>query len=234
MIAHARYWAAVAAAAGSLMFAAGAAAQAPQGTPNALQGFAVNRDQPVRIEAQTLEVRDKSKVAKFLGNVKLVQGEMTMTCKTLDVHYEDTQQAKAQQASSQPAATGSVLPGQGGSQQIRKVDALGGVKVVNKDQTVTGERAELDMRSNIVTLTGGVILTQGKNIIRGERLVVDLNSGVSRVEGGKQGGGVNLLLDPSSAPGQKGAPEAAKEPAKRGSNPMRLNSPAKLARPPAG
>ena len=52
--------------------AAGAAAQpnASPGVPNALQGFSQNRDQPVKIEAASLEVRDKDKVATFSGNVQ--------------------------------------------------------------------------------------------------------------------------------------------------------------------
>ena len=41
-----------------------------KGPPNALQGFSQNHDQPVHIEAATLEVRDKDKVATFSGNVK--------------------------------------------------------------------------------------------------------------------------------------------------------------------
>jgi lipopolysaccharide export system protein LptA len=235
MISRTRYWAA-AVTAGTLMFAAAAAAQ--QGTPNALQGFAVNRDQPLRIEAQTLEVRDKSKIAQFLGNVRLTQGEMTMTCKTLDVYYED-QAGKSQQASSQAAAPGSGLPGQGGSQQIRKVEAHGGVKVTQKDQTATGERAVMDVRTNQITLSGNVIVTQGKNIIRGDRLMVDLASGVSRVES-RKGGPVDVLIDTSTAQGlqgSKGGTEAAKEQPKRGAAPgapMRVNSPLKPARPSAG
>src|SRR4051794_38436938 len=60
--------------------------------PNALQGFQQNRGQPVQIEASRLEVRDKDKMATFSGNVKVVQGDTTMRCKTLVVFYE--QQSK--------------------------------------------------------------------------------------------------------------------------------------------
>ena len=56
--------------------------------PNALQGFSQNRDQPVKIDAATLEVRDKDKVATFGGNVHLVQGDTTLRCKTLVVFYD--------------------------------------------------------------------------------------------------------------------------------------------------
>ena len=67
----------------------GAVARSPsKGPPNALQGFSQNRDQPVHIEAATLEVRDKDKVATFSGNVHVKQGDTSMRCKSLVVFYE--------------------------------------------------------------------------------------------------------------------------------------------------
>ncbi len=59
------------------------------GVPNAMQGFSQNRDQPIQIEAAALEMRDKKKEATFSGNVKVVQGDTTMTSKILVVFYED-------------------------------------------------------------------------------------------------------------------------------------------------
>ena len=64
------------------------AQSAVQGVPNAMQGFSQNRDQPIQIEAATLEMRDKKKEATFSGNVKVVQGDTTMTSKVLVVFYE--------------------------------------------------------------------------------------------------------------------------------------------------
>jgi lipopolysaccharide export system protein LptA len=58
---------------------------AAKGPPNALQGFSQNRDQPVHIEAATLVVKDKEKIATFSGDVKVVQGDTTMKCKILVV-----------------------------------------------------------------------------------------------------------------------------------------------------
>ena len=63
-----------------------AGAQAPQsGAPNSL--LSENKDQPVQIEAATLEVRDKNKEATFSGNVQVVQGDTTMKCQSLVVFY---------------------------------------------------------------------------------------------------------------------------------------------------
>ena len=46
-----------------------------------------SQDQPVQIEAATLEVRDKNKTATFSGNVQVVQGDTTMKCQSLVVFY---------------------------------------------------------------------------------------------------------------------------------------------------
>ena len=71
-----------------LCAAFGANAQSTvQGVPNAMQGFSQNRDQPIQIESNSLEMRDKKKEATFSGNVKVVQGDTTMTSKTLVVFY---------------------------------------------------------------------------------------------------------------------------------------------------
>ena len=169
-----------------------ALAQPGTNAPNALQGFQQNRGEPVQIEAARLEVLDKEKMATFTGNVKVVQGDTTLRCKTLVVFYEqqnkDGPQPQAAAVKTMPAAK----PGPGGSSQISKLEASGGVTVVQKDQTATGDRALFDMKSNTVTLLGNVLVSQGPNVMRGEKLVVDLTTGVSRVDAGS--GPVRMLI----------------------------------------
>jgi len=171
----------------SMVVAADAGAQsAMSGVPNAMQGFSQNRDQPIKIEAASLEMRDKKKEATFSGNVKVVQGDTTMTSKTLVVFYDST---SAPAPAPSPAAKAtksapiqSTTPGPGGSSSIRRLEAKGSVVVTQKDQVVTGETAVFDTRSNLITMLGGIVLTQGKNVLRGDRLMVDMTTGVSRVE----------------------------------------------------
>ncbi len=158
----------------------------PNGPPNALQGFSQNRGQPVKIDAASLEVRDKDKLATFSGSVKLVQGDTTLRCKTLVVFYD-------QGATPNAPKTQSVGPT--GSQQIRRMEAKGGVVVTQKDQTATGDSGVYDLPSNTVTLIGSVTVTQGQNIMQSERLVVDLTTGVSHLEGRVKG-----LIIPTNAP----------------------------------
>ncbi len=199
------------------------AQSAVSGVPNAMQGFSQNRDQPIQIEAATLEMRDKKKEATFSGNVKVVQGDTTMTSKTLVVFYEQAAAAPATPAPAPlkgtkaapapnaplPAAT----PGPGGSSNIRRLEAKGSVVVTQKDQVVTGETAIFDTKANLITMTGGVVLTQCKNVLRGDRLLVDMTTGVSRVE--VDGGGrVQGLFDQSdkSCGGAPGGPPGPPKP----------------------
>ena len=181
---------AAAAVALALIAAGDAGAQgAMSGVPNAMQGFSQNRDQPIQIEAASLEMRDKKKEATFAGNVKVVQGDTTMTSKSLVVFYDSgpapATPPPANTAStkgSKSAAMQSATPGPGGSSSIRRLEAKGSVVVTQKDQVVTGEIAIFDTRANLITMQGGVVLTQCKNVLRGDRLKVDMTTGVSRVE----------------------------------------------------
>ena len=163
------------------------AQSAVTGVPNAMQGFSQNRDQPIQIEAASLEMRDKKKEATFSGNVKVVQGDTTMTSRTLVVFYDSGAASAAAPAANakaveKSAPIQSATPGPGGSSSIRRLEAKGSVVVTQKDQVVTGETAVFDTKTNLVTMLGGVVLTQGKNVLRGDRLMVDMTTGVSRVE----------------------------------------------------
>ena len=155
------------------------AQQKTQGPPNALQGFSQNRDEPVKIRAAALEVREKDKQATFTGDVHVLQGDTEMRCKLLTVFYEEetgTRNVKAAE------------PGPGGDKQIRRIEAKGSVVVVQKDQNAAGDAAIFNMRENTVTLIGNVVVTRGTDVLRGQRLTVDLTSGVSKMDGGRVDG----------------------------------------------
>jgi lipopolysaccharide export system protein LptA len=143
----------------------------PQGSPNALQGFAQNHDQPVKIEADGLVVRNKDKMATFTGNVHVTKGDTDMRSKVLVVYYVD-------------GGTPGAAPGSGEQQQIRRIEAAGGVRVTQKDQNATGDNGVFDMQANTVTLNGKVVMTHGKDVVQGQRLVVDLGTGASHIDGG--------------------------------------------------
>jgi lipopolysaccharide export system protein LptA len=122
-----------------------------------MQGFSQNRDQPIQIEAASLEMRDKKKEVTFSGNVKVVQGDTTMTSNTLVVFYNSTSApADASATNSQKAAKSppiqSATPSPGGSSSIRRLEARGSVRVTQKDQVVRGQTAVFDTQANLITM----------------------------------------------------------------------------------
>jgi lipopolysaccharide export system protein LptA len=159
--------------------------QKNQGPPNALQGFSQNRDEPVKIRAASLEVREKDKMATFTGDVYVLQGDTEMRCKTLVVFYEEETTPQPSQQASAARPVKAAEPGPGGDRQIRRIEAKGNVVVVQKDQNAAGDAATFNMRENTVTLVGNVVVTRGADVLRGQRLVVDLTNGVSRMDQGR-------------------------------------------------
>ena len=148
------------------------AQQKPQ-PQNALQGFSQNRDQPVKIQAASLEVRDKDKVAMFTGDVHLLQGDTEMRCKSLTVHYDEDSAGKKPEG-------GRSRPGRSAANQ--RIEAKGGVTVVQKDQNARGERHLRHAREyRHPDRQRHRDPRRGRGA--GPRLAVDLTSGTSKISG---------------------------------------------------
>jgi lipopolysaccharide export system protein LptA len=197
-----------------------AAAQTPRPAAappvQSMIGGGQDKDQPVQIEAASLEVRDKAKMATFSGDVQVVQGDTTMKCQKLVVFYgqevgiaqKEVGIAQNAPPDAKPDTKPAAAPvGPKGAQNIRRIEARGGVTVITKDQNASGDLGVYDLVAKTITLTGNVVVSQGQNVIHGERVVVDTVTGNARVEASNQGGGgtpsrVRALIQPSQ--GQNG------------------------------
>jgi lipopolysaccharide export system protein LptA len=160
-----------------------------QAVSDAFSNLSVDSDQPVRIEADQLEVSDSDKTAVFSGNVVVNQGTTSMQAAKLTVHYTG-------EGTAAPDAT---------DQRVSKLEADGKVVVKADGQTATGDWAVFDMATQEVTLGGTVVLSQGKNVLRGTQLVVNLQTGKSTLVAEQPKGGsgrVQGLFIPGSI-GQK-------------------------------
>jgi lipopolysaccharide export system protein LptA len=178
----------------------------------------MNSKEPIKIDADRLDVFDKESRAVFAGNVVAVQGETTVRCSVMTLFYEPRGQNRPGQAATpapQPAAQRTAgAPNQNDS-AIRRIECTGPVTVISKTQTATGDNAVFDRVTNKVILTGNVALADGQNITRGEKLIYDTQTGVANVET-TPGGRVKGLFIPGSGnqtPGGGAAPAAGAKPA---------------------
>ena len=172
-----------------------------------------NQEQPIQIESASLEVRDKDKMATFSGDVTVVQGDTTIKCQTLVVFYggrrtggrQTVAAAKPEGAngSHTPLQKTSIMPQ--GAQDIRRIEARGGVTVVSKDQNASGDLGVYDLKKKTITLTGNVVVSQGQNVIHGDRVVVDTVTGNAHLDSGVSSQNrVRALILPNK--GENGAP----------------------------
>jgi lipopolysaccharide export system protein LptA len=139
-------------------------------------GMGGDSKEPIKIDANKLDVLDKDNKAIFSGNVVAVQGETTVRCSVMTVFYEGRGQGGAAKPA-QPAAQG-----QGANDgAIKRIECTGPVTVVSKTQAATSDNAVFDRVSNKVIMTGNVALNDGPNITRGDQLVYDTQTGVANV-----------------------------------------------------
>ena len=141
----------------------------------AFDGMA-NSSEPIQIEANSLEVEDGKGTAVFKGSVEVVQGSTILTTSRLFVEYARDSNGQA---------------GPGGN--VNRIEATGGVAVRSQDQHASAQRAEVDMRTQIATLTGDVAVSQGNNVIRG--CVVKVNMKTNNIDVKPCGGRVRVLID---------------------------------------
>jgi lipopolysaccharide export system protein LptA len=132
----------------------------------ALKGH--NSNAPVDVQADRIEVQDRADRAMFVGNVRAVQQELTISAARLTVAYAN---------------------GAGSGVAIQRLDATGGVTVQSPSETARGDIAIYDLPRRLITMVGNVTLNQGANQVRGGRMVIDLDSGRAVVDGSAVGAG---------------------------------------------
>ena len=157
---------------------------------SAIRTSSIDTSQPIEITAQdSLEWADVERVATFRGEVKAVQGTMTLYADTLKVHVAQPGAKGAKQA---PPQAGQSEGQQGGgladaAGEISKIEADGHVQIITPNESARGDVGVYDVNKGMITLTGAVKLTQGRSQLEGERLVLDLNKGRSTLESGRKG-----------------------------------------------
>lgn len=124
---------------------------------------ALDRNQPIEITAQQLEVLQQQRQSIFTGDVVAKQGEMTLSAEKLIVFLQQDQD------------------------QIERLEAIGGVRVVQFDRIATAEKAVFYQLEERLVLSGNAEVTQGQNKISGDEITLYLKENRSLVQSSKNG-----------------------------------------------
>ena len=125
-----------------------------------------DKNLPIEITADSLEVLQNEKVAIFKGSVDAKQGEIFLKADKLKVEY-----------------TSSNL---GGKQTVSKIFAEGNVSFSSNSESANSDIGDYDVEQGLITLSGKVKLTQGDNILRGSQLKIDLKTGKNTMIGSQK------------------------------------------------
>jgi len=125
----------------------------------ALGGINADPNAPVEVTADTLNVDQDSRTAKFSGNVVIGQGDMRMSAAEVEVFYDE--------------ATG----------QIARFVASGGVTFVTATEAAESQTADYDLTAGVLIMSGEVLLTQGLNALSAETMIVNLRDGTAQMQG---------------------------------------------------
>jgi lipopolysaccharide export system protein LptA len=129
-------------------------------------------NEPIRIVADELISYNEDKYAEFIGNVKVTQGNFTITSDKLRIYYQ-----------------GELLDNEkkGGDEELlKKIIATGNVIITSEQYNAEAEKAEYDTATMTVILSGkNAKVISGKNSITGSKITLNRKSGQVKVEGSK-------------------------------------------------
>ncbi|MGH1591930.1 LptA/OstA family protein [Methylobacterium phyllosphaerae] len=188
--------------AAGLLLAGPALAEKPARKDSPFGNIGGSGKDPIKIDADRLDVFDRENKAVFAGNVVAVQGDSTIRCSTMTVTYKRGKdgpgkgtKAEGVKAEAKDDGADPAPPRNPAENGIQKVDCAGPVTVVQKDQVATGDHAVFDQDAKRIVLTGNVVLSQCQNVTRGQRLVYDMNTGRANMDP-VAGGRVSALFVP--------------------------------------
>jgi lipopolysaccharide export system protein LptA len=182
----------------ALLLLAGAATA--QATTSQMSGLQLNKDQPIQIESDKLEIHDQDHTADFTGNVKVVQGTTTLQAGHMTVFYKAKGaaadgKAPATKASETTAPAASSVSS--GNADIDHIIVTNKVFLTSGTQTATADNGSFDMANQLFILKGDkVVLTDGGNVFTGCQLTVHMATGQAQLD--SCGGRVQIQLDPQS------------------------------------
>ena len=181
----------------ALVFSAMAAAAATVETVDTTKpAQEAKKPQNVDVESDQMEVFDKENKAIFKGSVVAKRGTTTLKCDTLVVTYQKTPPAQPKQPAQPAQPIQQTVQTQPGEQvqpasgedktEVTFLDASGNnTTIITSSQTITGEKAHMDVKANTVTVEGNVKVVQGKTVVTGPKLFADLNTSKSEMTGGR-------------------------------------------------
>ena len=136
-----------------------------------------DRDQPIEVEADRLEVREQENISIYEGNVKLVQGSLNISSDRLVIHLNDANEITLMEMTGQPA-------------RFRQLD--------NQQQEMLGEAEQIDYTEteSLLLLRRSAHLDHAGDVIRSDLIRFNTDTNGIEAGGGQSDERVKMVIKP--------------------------------------
>ena len=149
--------------------------------PGQLRALALDEDQPIEVEADSLEVRESENISIYQGNVSLVQGSLEINSDRLVIHFNDTDELELIEMTGTPA-------------RIRQLD--------DDQKEMRGQASQIDYmeRRSLLVLRGSARFSHAGDIIESELIRVNTESNSIQAGSLESDERVKMLIQPRKDP----------------------------------
>jgi len=145
--------------------------------PCQLWALATDRDQPIEVEADQLEVREQEGISIYQGNVKLVQGSLEINADRVVIHFNEANELTLMEMTGTPAT-------------LRQLD--------DNQQEMWGEAKQIDytQSKSLLELRDSARLSQAGDIIESDLIRINTESSSLQAGSTESDQRVKMLIQP--------------------------------------
>lgn len=122
--------------------------------PSTLLALSTDRNQPIEVEADSLEIRDTENMSIYSGNVRLNQGSMALRSERLVIYFNDQNELTLMELTGSPATFRQLnnqqqeMIGQADRLEYRELEStlilLGNARLSHKGDTIESNRISIN------------------------------------------------------------------------------------------
>jgi lipopolysaccharide export system protein LptA len=145
--------------------------------PGQLWALATDREQPIEIEADELEVRELERVSIYLGNVVLVQGSLEINADRLVIHFNEANELTLMEMTGKPAT-------------LRQLD--------DNQQELWGEAMRIDytQSKSLLELRESALIKHAGDVVESELIRINTETSSLQAGGTESDERVKMLIQP--------------------------------------
>ena len=145
--------------------------------PAQLRALASDGDQPIEVEADSLEIREAENISIYEGNVNLVQGSLQISCDRMVIHFNNANELQLIEMTGDPA-------------RFRQLD--------DDQQEMLGQAKQIDYTEaqSVLELRGTARFSHAGDIIESDLIRVDTESNGIQAGSSESDRRVKMLIKP--------------------------------------